>query len=92
MDIQTRIFNAFVEHGPLMVGLAWAIWWLFPKMLRNGLSNGSGDIIRSIVRTENAEQTRHYTDELDRRFEKHEAAENQRFSRIEDEVFRRRRR
>jgi hypothetical protein len=91
MDLQTRIFDEAINHGPLVLGMAWATWWLFPKMLRNGLSNGSGDIIRAIVRSENAEQTKHYSDKLDGRFEKREAAEDRRFVRLEDEVFRRRR-
>jgi len=92
LDLTTRIIYALIDQWPFVIGLSVVFYKLFPYMLRNGLSNGSGDVIRSIVKSENADQTKHYSDELDRRFEKHEAQEDRRFTRIEDEVFHNRRR
>jgi hypothetical protein len=87
MDLQTRIVNALVDQWPLVAGIGAVYYWLFPKMLKAGLMNGSGEVIRNIVRTENAEQTRLHAEEL----RKHEEREELRLTRLEDEVFRRRR-
>ena len=72
--------------------VAVAGYWWFPKQLKLTLSNGGGDIIRHIVKEENAEQTRHYTEEPDRRFERHESQEDRRFTKIEGAVSRKQRR
>ena len=57
MDWQTEIYKSISEHLPLVVGLSVAAWWGFPKMLKNTLLNGGGEIIRSIVRQENDAQS-----------------------------------
>lgn len=88
-DLQTRIVNAALDHWPLLVGIAWAGYRMFPKMLKDTLSNGGGDIIRRIVKSENEAQTLAHADALDRRFQRHEEQEDRRFRTIEERVFRR---
>lgn len=58
LPVTDRMVNAAIDHWPLVAALAISLWWAFPKMLRNTLSNGGGDIIRSIVRGENEHQTK----------------------------------
>jgi hypothetical protein len=92
VDLSTRIITAAVENWPLVAGIALSFYWLFPKMLKQGLLNGSGEVIRNIVRSENAEQTKARSGEMDRRFRKHEEQEDRRFQTIEEQVFRKSRR
>jgi hypothetical protein len=89
VDLQTRIVNAALDHWPLVAGIFIAGRWLFPKMLRETLSNGGGDIIRGIVKSENDAQTKTHAEELERRFARHEDQEDRRFRTIEERVFRR---
>jgi hypothetical protein len=91
VDFTTRVINSAIEHWPLVAGIIVGFWWVFPKMLKQSLSNGGGDIIRRIVSEENAKQTVAHADELEKRFEKHERQEDARFTKIEDRVFGRRR-
>lgn len=90
VDLQTRVINALIDHAPLLVGLAAVMRYMFPHLLRQGLTNGAGEIIRSIVKTENAAQSIKHAEAMDHRFEMHEAQEDRRFRIIEDEVFHRR--
>lgn len=70
--------KSFVNH---------AIDERMPQKIKDTLSNGGGEIIRKIVRDANDEQSRLHTKELEDRFVKHEAQEEQRFRDIEAEVF-----
>ena len=92
MDVYDQIVRAGIDHWPLVAGLLASGYWLFPKMLRSSLLNGSGEVIRTIMREENAAQTKLHSEELDRRFRLHEEEEDARFREIEDRVFRRSRR
>lgn len=52
MNLEEIMVTAIINNTPLVIGIAVAGWWLFPKLLRNSLLNGSGEVIRNIVREE----------------------------------------
>jgi hypothetical protein len=51
------MLHAIVEHAPLAVTLAIIYWKLTPRVLKATLTNGGGEIVRRIVREENATQS-----------------------------------
>ena len=52
-----RIIEMIAANVPLFAVIATAYWWATPRMLKSALQNGSGEIVRRIVRDENAHQT-----------------------------------
>lgn len=82
LDLQTRILNAAVDHWPLVVGAVIGGWWGFPLMFKKTLSNGGGEIIRAIIRTENEVQSRLNQEEtrrvVDHAIKAHESIEAER--------------
>jgi len=59
MDFSTNgIAHNIIDHAPLIVALAITMWWVFPKVLSVALRNGSGELIRAIIREENASQSK----------------------------------
>jgi hypothetical protein len=87
-DITTKIVNSLVEHWPLVVGLGIAVWkgvpWAIkafvPATLKAYFSNGGGEQVRAIIKSENESQSKYHKEELDRRFRDHEIEEQRRFT------------
>lgn len=52
-----KAINAVVMNWPLVLAIAFVGYKVFPKMLRETLLNGGGEIIRAIVASENAKQS-----------------------------------
>ena len=70
-----KLLEALIAQAPLVAALG-AIWyWTTPKLIRSVLSNGGGDIIRGIVRTENAEQSKETIASIDKALKAHEERE-----------------
>lgn len=52
-----KLLETLISNGPLVVALGALYWWATPRLLKATLLNGGGNIVRSIVREENATQT-----------------------------------
>ena len=62
MSFQDRIVESFIQHAPLICGLAVLFWYGFPMMLKKTLLNGGGLIVEGIVdraNTRQSEKNRH---------------------------------
>lgn len=53
---QKEILAAVREHGPLVIAIFVAGYFLFPLMLKKTLLNGGGEAVRMIMKSENLEQ------------------------------------
>lgn len=82
-----RMMETVADHWALVAAVGVMMWWGGPKALKAFFSNGGGDMMRAIVRSENAAQTDRHNTDMDRRFREHEERENQRFQVIEEVVF-----
>lgn len=83
-DLISRAIYAAVDHWLLVVALAISAYWLFPKALATKLpealgaklpeamkayfTNGGGDLLRVIVKSENERQSEQQKKELELRF------------------------
>jgi hypothetical protein len=81
MDLQEQLVQAAIQHWPVVAAIGAAGYWLFPKMLKQTLTNGGGEIIRKIIKEENLEQSKAHTDETSRivsqAIQQHEVVEQQ---------------
>ena len=86
MDLTESITKALIDHVFLIAGLAVIFWWgmknILPREMRNLLSNGGGDIIRRIVKEENADSESRQSDELRRIIKDHEMVELNHFEKL----------
>lgn len=86
MDITESITKAIIDHVFLIMGLAVIFWWglrnVFPREFRSMLSNGGGDIIRKIVKDENAMSETRQSDEFRLIIKEHEVVEQEHFERL----------
>jgi len=57
MDWQTQIVKSFIDHAPLVMGLAIVAWWGFPKLYDKVLNNGGGKKLRDIIDSANEAQS-----------------------------------
>jgi hypothetical protein len=77
------MITAAVDHWPLVAGLFVALYWgvprVLPRVIKDVLLNGGGEIIRGIVKSENESQSLKTKEELDRRLREHEQQEAARF-------------
>jgi hypothetical protein len=78
-DFTTKLVDSVVEHWPLVVAIGIAVWKGFPWALKAFFSNGGGELMRVIIKSENVAQTQLHKEELDRRFKDHENDEQRRF-------------
>ena len=86
MDITEAITKALIDHVFLISGLAVIFWWgmknVLPREMRNLLSNGGGNIIRRIVKEENADSESRQSDELRKIIKDHETIELNHFEKL----------
>lgn len=58
MSFTDQMIESSIAHIPLVAAFVVAGWYGFPLMFKKTLMNGSGDIIRQIVRVENEMQSK----------------------------------
>jgi hypothetical protein len=79
MEWYQKALESMVQHGPLVILGALAYWKITPELLKISLKNGSGDLVRTIVREENhkanIEQSGHMAITLKATIERHEEVE-----------------
>jgi hypothetical protein len=73
--VNEKLLTALVEHGPLVAAAALIYWKLTPRLLKATLQNGGGDIVRGIVRAENAAQSKSTHEAIEKSLADHEARE-----------------
>jgi flagellar motility protein MotE (MotC chaperone) len=86
MDLTESITKALIDHVFLIAGLAVIFWWglknVLPREIKGMLTNGGGEIIRRIVKEENAESEGRQSDELRKIIKDHEQIELHHFEKL----------
>jgi hypothetical protein len=76
MEWYQRVLESVIVHGPLVIGAGFVYWRATPALIKTSLQNGSGEVVRSIIRDENhkanIDQTGHFALTLKATIEQHE--------------------
>lgn len=57
MNIE-KVLEALASNVPLVVAIATVYVWATPRLIRSTLQNGAGEVVKDIVRSANAEQSK----------------------------------
>lgn len=82
MSIQERVIESLIQHVPLTLGFLAAIWFTFPLLFKKAMSNGGGEEVRKIMKSENEIQTLKNREAMRKALEEHEEEEARRFEQI----------